>query len=172
MCWILSAGIRNSLTCQTKPWADATILADNLIVGYARFYGIPVPIPTILPTYLLVSTSALAQPLSEYLRKPYDACTYIIRVRGSVVSVDFTRVGGGYRRCGITYSVGGGKRRRECFGEESREMNSFGRVDLRNTLSWHNIIPCCLAFGELRVFQKIVGNLVWGQSNESIQGRI
>lgn len=45
MCWILLAGIRNSLTCQTKPWADATILADNLIVDYARFYGIPVPIP-------------------------------------------------------------------------------------------------------------------------------
>ena len=63
--------------------------------------------------------------------------------------------------------------RRECFGGESREMNSFARVDLRNKvlLSWHNIIPCCLAFGELRAFQKIVGrchdNLAWGQSNES-----
>lgn len=45
MCWILLAGIRNSLTCQTKPWADATILADSLIVDYARFYGIPVPTP-------------------------------------------------------------------------------------------------------------------------------
>lgn len=100
--------------------------------------------------------------------------TYIItgRVRGSVVPVDFTRVGGEYHRCGITLWWREDEKRmfwRRIAGNEFIWAGIFAKY---GTFYHGIILSCCLAFGELRAFQKIVSrchdNLAWGQSNESI----